>query len=100
MNPLRYVLIALSAGGALWSIFALKIYARQLEWFPLLFLLFVGLACVANFVYLLDSNSKPNSRLGRMFRLWFNAKERELEQRVTAAGSPHSEASGASQHKS
>lgn len=81
MRGFRYLLIAVSLVGAIACIAALKTYGSQLEAIPLLFLLAIGSACAINFVFLLQYKPEPTTRIGRMFRMWLDAKEQELKNR-------------------
>jgi hypothetical protein len=86
MIYLWYLLIAASAVGCLAVVFLMKDAARYsgAELLPVIAVAAAGLLLLANTVYLLEHPANPSGRgrLRRMFSLWFQAKERELERRA------------------
>src|SRR5262245_47570047 len=80
MAILRYILVFASLVGAILSFNQL---GRGYEDATLIFL-YVVAVFVLNIVYLVlvPPKSKAVSRIGRLVNLWFEAKERELQERA------------------
>jgi hypothetical protein len=86
MAILRYLLMLASLAGAGFSINVMA--TERLNKTDLIAFLLVGPAFVLNFIYLLKHPPQPRppqpggqSRIRRLINLWFDAKERELQER-------------------
>jgi hypothetical protein len=83
MNPLRYVLMLVSAAGAIFTLYLAKDVAHS-DPAGAIILLAVGGALSLNAIYMMAQAPKPSSvKPFRMMRLWMQAKENELESRAT-----------------
>lgn len=93
MKFVRYFLIAVSGVVGVVALVAAK--TTQFQGSDAVTVFLIGAFCCLNFFYLIQApapGQRPN-RIAQMFSLWLQAKEADLKQRATQAGSRDSEAS-------
>lgn len=90
MTALRRILIFVSIIGALAIVVTLKIEGRRLEFEWTALTVLVGALFVGNLAYLLQTAPPAQSRFGRIFRLWLDAKEQDLSSRARSRGNESS----------
>jgi hypothetical protein len=91
MRYLRYALLTATICAMIALIFVGKAQGYRWDSSEFVAFLIFGAALFGNFLYLLRDPAPAASQLGRMVRLWMNAKESELKKRATQADSPRSE---------
>jgi uncharacterized membrane protein len=91
MRYLRYALLTATICAMVALIFVGKAQGYRWDSSEFLAFLIFGAALFGNFLYLLAAPIPASSQVGRIVRFWMNAKENELKQRATQAGSPRSE---------
>jgi hypothetical protein len=89
MRHLRYVLLVLTGCALLVLCGAAKVNARRIHGEEIFLFFALGGALLGNFIYLLsvapeNSGQTGFGRIGRLIRLWFDAKEADLKNRAGA----------------
>ena len=90
----RYLLLALNFAGGLLALLAVRALGGE----DAVYALCIGGILTLNFIYLLQAPA-ASTRLFRIASLWLDAKEADLKNRATAAGSPHNVTSASSQRR-
>jgi hypothetical protein len=100
MNPLRYVLMLVSAAGAIFTLYLAKDVAHS-DPGGAMILLAIGGALALNAIYMMAQAPRSSSlKPFRMARLWMDAKEAELQDRATRRPGQRAGSSAEPQRKS
>jgi hypothetical protein len=97
MKYLRYALLTLTVAAMLFLIALMRDEGGRWGTAQVVLALAAAAFLFANFVFLLGAGPSKAfgfGRIGRVARLWLDAKEQDLQRRATPAGSPHTGASG------